>query len=762
MITPTDSSNLQFHDPEYDQVRLTSMSMSVPASAQTPISMLDDLLRGRWKIAIVLGILLAFIFSVAGFVIAPVRFSSTGRIHVAPTGSAILNETQETGNLQGYIAVLGTQAQFVMSARVIDLALRDPEVSLLPFASNLNAREVISSNLTAKAIKGTELIAVTYEANSPEEAQLVLNAVLVSYEQFHGHNAGNNLLARLDRLRDEQKDWQRKRTANRQETRDFIEQSENGASDLSEILRIKLEKREELRQTIAGIDLEIAMLGMNDNSSGDSTIVTIAEPLIEELEIIDPDLSALRRQYLDLEVELEQLKEKYHGVMTHQVLVSAVRNLENMEKTIANRIEAAIERWDSAGGALPINSNSLGRKSLDQLTKQRTLISEMLVKAKSELRQLNEDQNRLVDLTQKENDTNEYLEELSSKIDILRLESNPEMFSGRIEIEKGSKSLGPSKDKRIQLAVAGFIGGFGFSLGLFILLGLLDQKAFSSSQLRHDESKYRCLGVLPDLANGSLDPAHAEVAVHCVHQIRNRIEAHRPQTSNFVLLVTSPQQGDGKTSLAMVLASSYAYAGYSTLLIDCDLVGMDVTKQHDLLQHQGLREVLSGEMGVDQVTKVVSSNLDVIGAGLDPHFGPESVRRDEFAAMCSGLRLSYDIIIIDSGPFIGSVELLPIATSVDSVVLAFRRGRSRKRLQECIADLNSLGVRIIGVVLNRAVSSDCDHYVSYSVISERRLIITDDVAQVGESNSQSESPENVLLHAMKMSHEGEQESIEKK
>jgi len=337
------------------------------------------------------------------------------------------------------------------------------------------------------------------------------------------------------------------------------------------------------------------------------------------------------------------------------------------------------------------------------------------------------------------------------------------MFSGRIEIvEWGSKSSSPSKDKRIQLAVAGCVGGLGFSLGLFILLGILDKRAFSSSQLRHDESKYRCLGVLPDLADGKLDPAHAEVAVHCVHQIRNRIEAHRPPTSNFVLLVTSPQQGDGKTSLAMVLASSYAYAGYRTLLIDCDLVGMDVTEQYNLSQHQGLREVLSGEVGVDQVTKVVASNLDVLGTGLDPRFGPESVRRAEFAAMCSGLRRTYDVIILDTGPFIGNVELLPIATSVDCVVLAFRRGRSRKRLQECIADLNSLDVRIIGVVLNRAVSSDCDHYVSYSVISERRLFKSSDDSKYSESNSQTESPENVLLHAMKMSHEGKQESNENK
>ena len=72
------------------------------------------------------------------------------------------------------------------------------------------------------------------------------------------------------------------------------------------------------------------------------------------------------------------------------------------------------------------------------------------------------------------------------------------------------------------------------------------------------------------------------IASHCVHQIRNRIEALRDKSTNFVLAVSSPFQGDGKTSIVSALGWSYAAAGNRTLLIDCDIVGQSLTRQMGL------------------------------------------------------------------------------------------------------------------------------------------------------------------------------------
>ena len=106
---------------------------------------------------------------------------------------------------------------------------------------------------------------------------------------------------------------------------------------------------------------------------------------------------------------------------------------------------------------------------------------------KEEVRRLVDEQSRLVELQQKLDDTVEKLQEVDEMLDILRLESDPSRFSGRIEIaEWGSKLALPSKDRRRQLAVVGFVGGIGLSFALFLL--------HSSRRVRpcHQRLRRRC------------------------------------------------------------------------------------------------------------------------------------------------------------------------------------------------------------------------------------------------------------------------------
>ena len=755
MITPIDNSHDHSGPSEIIHSEDGAAHMPQPAAAQSPLVMLDDRLRGRWRIAVALGVVLGAIFAMVGYRLAPVRFASTGRIHVAPTGSAIMYETAETGSLPGYSAVVGTQALLVRSPRVIDQALRDPTVANLPLAQHPNARERMIGGLSAAPERGTELITVTFEAGSAEEAQAVVNAVLRSYYEIHGERTGDVFRSRLEQLRSRRTELQSERNMQRGDIREFVDKSEYGASDLGPILDFKLLRVEEVKQELSRIDLAMAAFGMGVDDADPSDERTLSEPSLEALERIDPDLAALHRLYLDLRVELEHLNEKYHGNTSHSPLLEAVRTIDLLQERIASRTEAARARWYASGGVAQFVGSDLSGANVEDLVERRTRVVEMLNQTKEEVRRLVDEQSRLVELQQKLDDTVEKLQEVEEMLDILRLESDPSRFSGRIEIaEWGSKLALPSKDRRRQLAVVGLVGGIGLSFALFLLLGSLDQRTYSASQLRRANRSYGCIGVLPDLATGRLDAEQAEVAVQCVHQIRNRIEAKRPPASSFILLVTSPFQGDGKTSLAIALGSSYACAGHRTLLVDCDLAGRGLSRQLGVSDRPGLKEVLGKRQAPDQASTLSAPNLDVLGAGVDSDFGPESVRRDHFKSLCEELRRQYDVIILDTGPFVGSIELLPVAAASDSVVLSVRRGRSRARLEHCIASFESLGIPVLGVVLNRASQSDCDEYVSYSAVSSKRLIASGESAAGGSSDGAVEKSENALLHAMNMSHDG--------
>ena len=130
------------------------------------------------------------------------------------------------------------------------------------------------------------------------------------------------------------------------------------------------------------------------------------------------------------------------------------------------------------------------------------------------------------------------------------------------------------------------------------------------------------------------------------------------------------------------------------------------------------------------------------------------MRRVHFEPVGDELRRQDEVSILDTGPFVGSIGLLPVAAASDSVVLSVRRGRSRARLEHCIASFDSLGIPVLGVVLNRASQSDCDEYVSYSAVSSKRLIASGESSSGGSSDGAVEKSENALLHAMNMSHDG--------
>ena len=81
------------------------------------------------------------------------------------------------------------------------------------------------------------------------------------------------------------------------------------------------------------------------------------------------------------------------------------------------------------------------------------------------------EQARLDELNAEVADISENLAEIDQTLAILTIESDA-VFSGRIHIAQwGSKPSEPVKDRRVQLAVAGFGGGLGLGFALLILMG---------------------------------------------------------------------------------------------------------------------------------------------------------------------------------------------------------------------------------------------------------------------------------------------------
>jgi Mrp family chromosome partitioning ATPase len=179
-------------------------------------------------------------------------------------------------------------------------------------------------------------------------------------------------------------------------------------------------------------------------------------------------------------------------------------------------------------------------------------------------------------------------------------------------------------------------------------------------------------------------------------------------------MVSSPFQGDGKTTLAVSLGWSYAESGYRTLLIDADFIGRAMTHQFGKLRDPGLREIVRSGKMKNEVVELGHPNLNLLGVGFDRRVSAANLNPTVLRKVINTLRDDFDIIIIDTGPLTASIEALPVASVADGVVLSLRRGRSRARITDCIHDIRGVGTDYLGVVLNYANRGDCMKYGSTS------------------------------------------------
>lgn len=702
--------------PDLDVIERQLAAPSAPRPSMSPLTLLDDRLRGRWLAAIALGLVLGVALGTAGYRFAPVLYEARGIVRVAPAGYAVLHQTAENAIVPRYEGLLNTQATLVQTPQVIDRALEEPKLAALPIAQMPDARELIRRSLRAWAERGSELIYVAYESESPDEAQIIVNSVLRAYETLQLDRRDEQYHKRLATLRNTEAEYRQRCDRLQDQLRRHIADSQYGTADLEPLLNIKLLRVEELKQELSR--LEAAIMFMEDADDDRALAAHLNRmPTAAELERFDPGLADLREQRDELRVEIDQMANQYSD--QHLIYRNAVRQLELLERKIADRRTIALAAWVASGGVLPVagNSDALPRTS-EELKAHRQHLTRQLDSYEHEIHRLHQKQSEIDSLQRELAAAESDLNDVIQAIRILNIESDPTRFGGHVHVaEYASRPLIPSRNLRKAMTVAGFGGGISVSFALFFLLGTLNQRAYSVRQLLPTHSRFRCLGVLPHLRGRRIRPELADTATHCVHQIRNRIEALRDPELSFVFVVTSPYRGDGKTSLTMSLGWSYAAAGYRTLLIDADFFGRNLTRQMGFSDLPGLKEVLRNRELHDQIVESAMHGLYVLPAGCDAAFGPESIRQTDFATLCAELRRRYDVIIIDTGPCIGSVELLPVAAACDGVVFTLRRGRSRNRLAEAASDLRAIGIRTLGVVLNSAGQADCNRYASTSTVS---------------------------------------------
>jgi Mrp family chromosome partitioning ATPase/uncharacterized protein involved in exopolysaccharide biosynthesis len=676
-------------------------------SQQSLLALLDDRLRGRWLWMLGVGGVLAIVFAILGYASTSPMYQSQGAIRVAPNLNPLINAIPETGQMPHYQSFMQTQVQYIRSRRVIEHALKNEELRALEWSRNEDVLSILESELEAWSDRRSELIFVSFESAEPVVCQTVCRAIIESYDEIYGREGGDATFKKLQELDALQAQFERDLRVRRGNIQTV--HARHRTMDLQALHGMKSQQIEVFEQQIAAASAALA----RDGGTPGGETRTMAGPGTRQLEAISPRLAELRALRDQAITDFEMIRDRYRPGTN--VYVRAEGRVETAERMLRQEHARALEQWvrlspgTLAAAGDPAFFDGMGP---DRLATEIEALKAGRAAASGEIEQLLADIQLLADTEFEVERIQSDLADVKKRKENLELERNS--IASRISVvQEATTPHAPYRDGRGKRAIAGFVFGFAASFGVFFLLGTVDRRTYGTGQLRLEGAREtRCLGVLPDLGRGLEDPETSDIASHCVHQIRNQIEVMREPDRGFALAVTSPFQGDGKTSIVMALGWSYALAGYRTLLVDCDMVGRSLTRQLGLIGEPGLKEALFHHESEGVVTDLPVENLSVMPVGADARFGPETLRHRDLSDALDVVRERYEMVIVDTGPLLGSLESTPVTTAADGVVLSIRRGRSRTRLEECMRRLQAAGARCLGMILNCVDRTECSRYVS--------------------------------------------------
>ncbi len=204
-----------------------------------------------------------------------------------------------------------------------------------------------------------------------------------------------------------------------------------------------------------------------------------------------------------------------------------------------------------------------------------------------------------------------------------------------------------------------------------------------------------------------------------IRRLRATIEQWRPtlpaERRCQVLMVTSTGPNEGKTTIAVSLARSYAMSGRHVLLIDADLRKPSVHRQVGIETTVGLLEFLrSDEQLAPDLQSIITKDplskaTYLLGSSHSDIPTDDLVALPSFDSLIRAARDVFDVVILDTPPVGPVVDGLYIARLVDTIVFVAKWASTSQR--DAKVAMNSL----------KTVAPDAKALVVLNQLNESRI-----------------------------------------
>ncbi|MEL7834397.1 GumC family protein [Fodinibius sp. Rm-B-1B1-1] len=192
------------------------------------------------------------------------------------------------------------------------------------------------------------------------------------------------------------------------------------------------------------------------------------------------------------------------------------------------------------------------------------------------------------------------------------------------------------------------------------------------------------------------------ISAEAIRRLKNNIIYQYGDVPPKSIAITSPEKGDGKSTIAANLGIAFAEEGFKTVLIGADFRRPQVGKYFGLTTKKGLSDYLEGNLAFEKlIQETDQKNVHVIEAGQNSH-NPEVLGSSLlFRQLMKKMEETYDVIILDTPPFgIISDSTAILKNAEATVVVAKYRKTNKGMLRRTLEELGQIQANVIGVVLN--------------------------------------------------------------
>ncbi len=566
---------------------------------------------------------------------------------------------------------------------------------------------IFLKNLFVQPIAGTHLVEVFYEAPTPSEAKAVVSSLLDNFIKLQ------------------------------------IETTSETGEYAKEFLAKQLEDAGERLRSSEGTLVKYA------NKNGILGVDEKQTRQVKKLENLDNALVQAEIRRIEAESLYLQMKKagSVSTVLTNPVITSLKARLVQLEGDYQEMLKTFKPNYPDMKRLQQQINSARGKLQKEMVNIQRSMQADYKAakrqedKIRTELGQFNTTMRNLQDSGVDYNNLKREVESSSKVYNSLlqRLEevsvASAANTSSISIVEPAVIPVNKYRPKPKMNILLGLLSGLILGLVFAFIRESLDQSIKSSDDLEK-LTGLPVLGMIPRITKSSMKKQLDFITHKIPHS--PAAEAYRILATNVrlmfknedehIMLITSINTGEGKSTSAVNIASSYAQMGKKVLLVDADIRHASLHKKLDINNKRGLSHYLKGESDLVGITQPVKSipGLYAITAGnyeLDPVSLLSHERMSYLTTQGSSI---FDYVIIDAPPITGFADTLVLSSlATSTLIVAQEDNLDARSIKNVLGQLRRVKNNVSGFLLINAKnpSANAKYYAKYHSQNKKKVLL---------------------------------------